>query len=175
MGLENIVGETWRLFLYVLPAMTANGAPVVASKFFGKGTPIDGGKYWRDGRRILGDGKTWEGFAAGVLAGALTGLLLGLLLGGVVERFSLGVLASVGAMVGDIVGSFVKRRLGLERGARAPLLDQLDFYVCTLLFLYFGGLRFELAPALLLGIIIIVLHMSTNYIAYILGMKDVPY
>ena len=175
MDLGELLRNTWSLLIYMLPAMTANGAPVVASKFFGQGTPIDGGRYWKDGRRLLGDGKTWEGFLAGTLTGILTGLILGLFLGDIVERVVLGLLAGLGAMMGDIVGSFIKRRLGLERGARAPLLDQLDFYVGALLFLYLGGLRFDWAAVLLLAVIVVILHMCTNYLAYIIGIKKVPY
>jgi len=48
----------------MLPAYVPNNVAVVA----GGGRPIDGGRTW-NGRRLLGDGKTWRGTAAGVLAG----------------------------------------------------------------------------------------------------------
>ncbi|MEM4865043.1 MAG: CDP-archaeol synthase, partial [Acidilobaceae archaeon] len=63
-------------FLFILPAMFANAIPVVF-----KGTrPIDGGRLFLDGRRILGDGKTWEGLMSGISAGSLVGGVLALIL-----------------------------------------------------------------------------------------------
>ena len=42
-------------FWFMLPAYVANPTAVV----FGGGRPIDAGRVLRDGRRFLGDGKTW--------------------------------------------------------------------------------------------------------------------
>ena len=53
----------------MLPAWLPN--PIAA--LFGGGRPIDGGRVLRDGYRVLGNGKTWRGFAAGVLAGLAIG------------------------------------------------------------------------------------------------------
>ena len=58
----------------MLPAYVPNNAAVL----FGGGPPIDGGRTM-GGSRILGDGKTWRGTAAGVLAGALLAVVLDLL------------------------------------------------------------------------------------------------
>ena len=55
-----------------LPAYVSNMMPV----FVGGGRPIDGGRAWRDGRRMLGDGKTWRGLLlAPLVATAFTGIL----------------------------------------------------------------------------------------------------
>ena len=53
------------------PAYVPNNAAVLA----GGGDPIAGGRAWR-GRRLLGDGKTWRGSAAGTLAGVALALVL---------------------------------------------------------------------------------------------------
>jgi len=53
-----------------LPAWIANASPVLG----GGGRAIDGGRFYRDGRRILGDGKTIRGFIVGIIFGVLTGL-----------------------------------------------------------------------------------------------------
>ncbi len=50
--LETIVIAFWAM----LPAYVPNNAAVLA----GGGRPIDGGRTW-DGKRVLGDGKTWRG------------------------------------------------------------------------------------------------------------------
>jgi CDP-diglyceride synthetase len=61
------VKSLWLLF----PMYAANGFPPLA-----KGEiPIDLNKNFFDGNRILGDGKTFEGFSLGLLAGFLIGAL----------------------------------------------------------------------------------------------------
>ena len=55
----------------MLPAYLPN--PVAA--LLGGGVPVDGGRNFRDGRRIFGDGKTFRGLFLGILAGIGLGLL----------------------------------------------------------------------------------------------------
>ena len=54
MYYEIILQALW----LILPAYVANASAVLV----GGGTPVDSGKNWKDGKRILGDGKTWRGF-----------------------------------------------------------------------------------------------------------------
>ncbi|MHA1975149.1 MAG: CDP-2,3-bis-(O-geranylgeranyl)-sn-glycerol synthase [Candidatus Hodarchaeales archaeon] len=61
--------------LFILPLWFGNASPTI----LGGGAPIDRGKYWRDGKRILGDGKTIRGFWAGTLVGGLLGMLVSIL------------------------------------------------------------------------------------------------
>src|SRR2546422_10015344 len=61
MALEEALLAFW----FLLPAYVANPMAVV----FGGGTPMDFGRALRDGRRILGDGKTWRGVARGGRSG----------------------------------------------------------------------------------------------------------
>jgi len=49
--------------LFIVPAYFSNAGMVIV----GGGKPIDGGKIWRDGRRILGDHKTTAGLVKGPL------------------------------------------------------------------------------------------------------------
>lgn len=67
--------------LYVfLPAYMANMSPVFSAKLVpGWTTPIDGGRMHRDGRRVLGDGKTWRGLVGGGILAGITAVLLGLI------------------------------------------------------------------------------------------------
>ncbi len=80
-------------------------------------SPLDLGRHFADGRRLLGSHKTVGGFALGVVAGALLGYLLG---------FSLPLSFASGSlsMTGDSLSSFVKRRLSLDDGSESPVLDQ---------------------------------------------------
>ncbi len=170
MDLVGAVKAILATLKYYLPAYVANGAPVV---FKGK-TPIDGGRYFIDGRRLLGDGKTWEGLIAGILAGTSTAAILSLILGEA-NLLILGFVASTSALLGDIAGSFIKRRMGIERGKPAPILDQLDFFVATTVGLYLMGVDLSLDVVFGLALVTLGLHKTTNYLAYKLGLKEVPW
>lgn len=131
-------------FWIVIPIYVANASAVIV----GGGTPIDFGKTWRDGRRILGDGKTWRGLLAGTFLGMTAGF--GLVVGaqylvmngysylGLTDfegfPFMILILFSLcfGALFGDIVESFFKRRIGRDRGQDWIPFDQLDFLVGAL-------------------------------------------
>ena len=107
------------LELFVMLVL-ANGAPVVAAGLLNGlwSAPVDGGRSWRDGRPILGKSKTWRGVVSGALACGLFSLITGL-------GFVFGVVFGVLGLVGDMLSSFIKRRLALASSARAVGLDQI--------------------------------------------------
>lgn len=111
--------------------VAANSAPVVAAWLAGRrgAWPLDGGLLLRDGQRLLGPHKTWRGLAAAVLAGGGAAAALGL-------SAWHGALAGAGAIAGDALSSFVKRRRRLGAGTWSPLLDQLPEAVLPLLLLW---------------------------------------
>jgi CDP-2,3-bis-(O-geranylgeranyl)-sn-glycerol synthase len=168
----------------MLPAYIPNNAAVLA----GGGRPIDGGRTL-GGSRLLGDGKTYRGTAVGTAAGALLAVLLnqlnpaaGDLLGTGLPRFPTLVLVALplGAMLGDIGASFLKRRTGRQRGAPFPGVDQLDFVVGALLLAFLAGPAWFLDSFTLpvLAVILVLtplLHVLTNGIAYAIGVKDEPW
>lgn len=164
----------------ILPAYLPNSAAVVV----GGGPPIDGGRTWRR-RRLLGDGKTWRGFLWGTLAGmglALGQNALAAVLSPALPTFPLPAIVSLplGAMLGDLTGSFLKRRTGRVRGAPLPVVDQLGFVIAAL------TLSLVVAPAWttttftlpVLAVVVVVtplLHLATNVGAYLLGLKHEPW
>ncbi|MEM0349623.1 MAG: CDP-2,3-bis-(O-geranylgeranyl)-sn-glycerol synthase [Candidatus Caldarchaeum sp.] len=159
---------------YIFPAYVANASPVVATKVLRKTRPIDCGRVFIDGRRIFGDGKTIEGFVVGVLAGFLVGFVMRFLwswLFGLLEVF----LLSLGALLGDVGGAFVKRRMGLKTGSPAPVLDQLSFLASALLLIHlFHGLPPWMDNATLASLFLftIFMHIATNSFAYLIGLKN---
>lgn len=168
----------------MLPAYIPNNVAVVA----GGGPPIDGGRSWR-GARILGDGKTWRGTAVGIIGGVLVGLLLNAIHGPVVDMLAISlpefplvaiVALATGAMLGDILASFIKRRTGRTRGSAFPGLDQLDFVVVSLVLVavvapaWFGAV-FTIPVLVVVLLLTPALHVSTNVIAYWLGLKAEPW
>ena len=152
---------------FFLPAYVANTSACI----FGKGRPIDFKKKFYDKRRILGDGVTIRGTASGVLCGTIVGALQ--------QEPVLGFLLSLGAMVGDMSGSFIKRRMGFERGAHAPILDQLNFVVGGLVFasliLPIGVFPLNLETVIILFVLTPFGHLMVNKTGYQLKMKDVPW
>ena len=155
---------------FILPAYFANATPVV----LGGGPPLDGGRRLGDGRRIFGDGKTVRGFVAGLVAGIIIGALQGVVKGSFSHYLSLGFLLALGALLGDLMGSFIKRRLGIERGGALPGLDQLGFVIIALLLASPVEVpSWQVIVAILL--ITPALHLATNFIGYKLGLKSRPY
>ena len=154
------MAETIYIFL---PAYIANATPVL----LGGGGALDGGRTWTDGEPILGDHKTVRGTISGLAAGTLTGLLQG-------EPLR-GVLLAVGAIGGDLIVSFVKRRLKLKPGALFPLADQMDFIVFAVLLLSI----FQPLPTWdrIIAILIATLpiHYLTNVLAWLLKLKANPW
>lgn len=161
---ENILIEALK---FIFPAYCANAVPVI----FGGGKPLDLGKNLPDGKPVFGKNKTFKGFFAGLIVGTLVGLGETL-----VFHFPLtfGFLLSLGALLGDLAGAFLKRRLGFEPGAKLLIADQLDFV--------FGAFLFSvlvLPPSLIVMFVVVLItppiHLSTNYIAYKLGVKSKPW
>jgi CDP-2,3-bis-(O-geranylgeranyl)-sn-glycerol synthase len=176
--LETVVTALWAM----LPAYLPNNVAVVA----GGGRPIDGGRTWGDGR-VLGDGKTWRGGAVGVgvgviLAGALNAVRPADLFGTAPPEFPVTATVALpaGAMLGDVAASFLKRRTGRERGAAFPIVDQLDFVAGALVLAalaapaWFGDV-FTLPVVIAVVLLTPALHLGTNLIAYLLGLKSDPW
>ncbi|MCI4333257.1 MAG: CDP-2,3-bis-(O-geranylgeranyl)-sn-glycerol synthase [Thermoplasmata archaeon] len=177
----------------LLPAMIANATATLPK---GRGPPMDFGRVWkRDGRRVLGTSKTWSGFWFGTLFAVPFGLLEAYLIliappnlaivpsygPTVLAAVPLVVLLSAGAMTGDALGSFVKRRLGRESGARTLLLDQLPFVLLPIaigLLVYpsvFVATFFSLEALAWVLIYTLGLHAAFNYVGYWAGLKKVPW
>jgi CDP-2,3-bis-(O-geranylgeranyl)-sn-glycerol synthase len=166
----------------MLPAYVPN--PVAA--LLGGGTPIDLRKNYSDGNRIFGEGKTYRGLFYGILAGILTGLFLIWIdnrfpLASLPQHTLLSVtLLATGALLGDLVKSFFKRRFGKERGTKWPVADQYDLVAGAFLLLLIGDPAWLFATVTLpvfLTVLIITpgLHRATNIIGYMFRIKEVPW
>ncbi|MCC6045838.1 MAG: CDP-2,3-bis-(O-geranylgeranyl)-sn-glycerol synthase [Ignisphaera sp.] len=171
-----------RILWFLLPAYVANGTPVVTARLLQKlgfqRHPIDFGKKFVDGRRILGDSKSWEGLITGILTGTLAGYMQSLyqLIKAPTNFVIVGFVLSIGAMIGDILGAFIKRRLGLNPGEPVLLLDQLLFIITALgLSTILNLLKLSLFEWLMAITLTFILHIITNFLAYVVGLKDVPW
>jgi len=177
-------------FWLILPAYIANASALL----LGGGLPIDFGKKWNDGNRILGNGKTWRGLFIGTFIGMTSGFGFS-----IISKFAFNIdfpikindftgfplmiliLFSLcfGALMGDIIESFFKRRIGKKRGENWIPFDQLDFILGVLFFSFImsGFLQFLnltkenwfLASFSLYHIIILLIftpfiHLFANYV-----------
>ncbi len=155
---------------FFLPAYVAN----TSAGLFGDGRPLDFGRNFSDGRRLLGDGVTVRGFASGVFVGVLAGVVQGFLETRIMEKVFLAFLLSFGALAGDAAGSFIKRRVDKPRGSPLFPLDQLNFVVGGLFFASFIEV-ISLGAMAVLFILTPVGHLGVNKLGYHLKMKDVPW
>jgi CDP-2,3-bis-(O-geranylgeranyl)-sn-glycerol synthase len=160
---------------FIFPAYCANAAPVI----FGGGPQMDFGKKFSDGKPILGSHKTFRGFLAGLIVGTLVAVVQTLLYEQVLfeygSQFSysilLGFMLSLGALVGDLVESFAKRRLDRPPGSSLQIADEIDFVLGAFLF------SLPISPPSWLAVLIILLitipiHQITNLGAALLNMKN---
>jgi uncharacterized protein len=100
--------------------IVTNAAPLLSTGFCPKGNrrPLDSGRRLADGHPILGKNKTLCGLLSGIGAAGALSLLIGLPL-------SMCMLIAGTSLLGDLLTSFIKRRLGLAEGQTAHLLDHL--------------------------------------------------
>lgn len=181
----------WAIWI-MIPAYIPNPAAALV----GGGTPIDFGKCAKDGNRIFGDGKTWRGLIGGILIGIVFGLVQIFL----VDTFHWDFLPqhtpitvcalATGSLLGDLIKSYFKRRLGKDRGTKWPIADMYDMVVgslvlMTIVLLVTGNIgwfadNFDSIGqgiGVLAAILIVspLLHRGTNIIGYLLGLKKVPW
>ena len=158
MNLNTVLNSIW---IY-LPAYFANATPVA----LGGGPALDGGEKWLDGKPFLGSHKTLRGCIFGTLAGLIIGVIQGNPLAGLTQGF--------GAILGDLIGSFLKRRLDIAPGASLPILDQIDF-ILTAILISQPFTRATFTEMTVITIVTIPIHYLVNYISWMTKMKDHPW
>jgi len=154
---------------FIFPAYCANAIPVVT----GGGLPLDFGKKFFDGKPIFGKNKTFQGFFSGLAVGITVGFAESLFFE---YHIFFGLFLSLGALLGDLAGAFIKRRFGLAPGDLLPVVDQVDFIIGAILFslpICLPALSWERVVAVL--IITPPIHLLTNFAAYKLGLKNNPW
>ena len=168
-----IIQSLW----FIVPAYATNGFPPVMQ---GR-CALDCKRVFR-GKRLFGDGKTWEGTLGGIIIGSLVGMIqvlyqsrieyLGLNLP--VMTMPLVIALCTGTMAGDVLGSFVKRRANIERGDSAPLMDQEGFLLMAFIFAVFA---YQLSIPIVITLLIITppIHWASNVCGYYMKFKKHPW
>lgn len=164
-----------KLVIILLPMYVANSTAML----FGGRFPIDFGKNFFDKRPVFGPGKTFSGAFTGIFFGSVTAFLIQFFFAQEALLISpkyllFGILLSTGSIVGDIAGSFFKRRNNIPPGKHVLFLDQLDFVVGALIFgsIVYVPTFFE---TIIIGAVTLVSHKLSNFIAFKVKLKKVPW
>jgi CDP-2,3-bis-(O-geranylgeranyl)-sn-glycerol synthase len=172
---------------FFLPAYLANMTPPLvrnAKIFDFLAVPVDFGGSWR-GKRIFGDHKTWRGVAGAIIVGMGVALLqwwlykfnwaveLSLLDYKSVNLWTFSLLFAGGAVAGDLVAAFIKRRMALAPGASFIPWDQTNYVIGSFVFLgrYVG--RYLTGDLLVWGTVFVMtffIHLLFNRFGYDVGL-----
>ena len=173
---------------FFLPAGIANGTPVIVSKipFLKKlEYQLDFGLKFR-GERVLGSHKTIRGLIAGVSMAIVTAFLQKLAYDNSVfiRDFSAidfndinillyAFLSGLGAIAGDSIKSFFKRRVNIKPGKAWIPFDQIDYIFGGILFVL-PYIQLDIIYYVLIFILYLIIHPITTVIGYYIKLKDSP-
>ena len=157
------------VFRLLLLLAAANGAPVIATKVFARrfDAPIDFGYRLPDGNALFGPGKTVRGLLVAVMATTLAGFFLGVPL-------STGVSIALLSMLGDLISSFIKRRLGLRPHGQAFGLDQIPEALLPLLVLQ-DRLGFSMIDITFIVGVFTAGEVILSRLLFRMGIRETPY
>ena len=167
------------IFWFLLPAGMANMAPIIFNRLPLLNVPVDFGRQWR-GKPIFGPHKTYRGFFVGVVL-AIGFVYLqkwlaphigsyNLVNYQTINLIGLGFLLGFGALTGDLLKSFAKRRVGRRSGQSWVPFDQIDWVVGALVASSLVA-NFTLQQVLLALIVFCLLHPVSNLVGYALKFK----
>jgi CDP-2,3-bis-(O-geranylgeranyl)-sn-glycerol synthase len=147
--------------------------------------PLDFYKEFQ-GIRIFGDHKTIRGLISGIILAIIVAYAQkAIYLGnpGLQSAFAVdyrfidplvfGFLAGAGALMGDALKSFFKRRTAIKPGDTWFPFDQTDYIIGGLVCISFYT-RFTLEQYILIAILYFGLHLLSTYVGYLLKLKKSP-
>lgn len=159
--------------LAIVQALTllavANTIPVIATKLLGArfAWPLDFGFTFFDGRPLFGQSKSIRGLALSIVGTAAVAPIIGL-------QAKTGALLAAIALSGDLMSSFVKRRLNLPSGSRATGLDQIPESLLPLL-VFSRMLQLTLVDIAVITVIFFIGELLLSQLFYKLHLRDRPY
>ena len=153
----------------LLLLLAANGAPVVGKRLLGEhlAGAIDGGRKFIDGRAIFGTSKTWRGLALSLATTVFVAELLG-------YSWLFGLAFASLSMAGDLISSFIKRRLDIPPSGRFLGLDQIPEAALPLLVCQ-QPLGLDLLDVTLLTAVFCAGSLALSRVMFRLGIRDQPY
>lgn len=159
----------WLILQLTFLLILANGSPVLAKRIFGDrfSYPVDAGLVLNDRRPLFGPSKTIRGVLSSVIVTSTGSLLIG-------QGLAMGMLVAVAAMIGDLISSFLKRRLEYPASSRATGLDQIPESLLPLLASrYFVPMSvFDMAATLT---IFVIGEIILSPLLHLARIRDKPY
>lgn len=149
--------------------VVSNGAPILINKALGKrwAWPADNKLKLHDGHRLFGNTKTWRGLCSAMFFTALAAILIG------IEPLT-GLLFGALAMTGDLLASFIKRRMSYTESTRARGLDTVPESLLPILLLK-EPLALSLFDIILIVALFFLIEESISPILYRLHIRKRPY
>jgi CDP-diglyceride synthetase len=142
---------------------------VIATKILGTvlARPLDGGMTLADGQPLFGHSKTIRGVVLSIVVTTLGAPWIGL-------DWTIGLLISAMAMIGDLFSSFTKRRMKLAPGSMALGLDQtpealLPAFACRWI------LPITVVDIVLVTALFFIGELVASRALYTLKIRDRPY
>lgn len=153
------------LFLIVI----ANGAPIVIRVILDDDfdLAVDFGQKLPDNNRIFGPSKTWRGIFAAMLATAFAAWLIGI-------SPETGLLVAVYAVLGDLLSSFIKRRLAMQPSSMALFLDQIPESLLPA-YMMMHVFNLDISSVFLLVLIFVIIELVLSHVLYSWGVRKKPY
>ncbi len=153
----------------LLLIIIANGVPILIRRLLNNhfNLAIDFGQCLTDNHRLFGPSKTWRGFLASLFATTISAGVLGL-------SAETGMLVATYAIAGDLVSSFIKRRLAMAPSSMAPLLDQLPESLLPAVMLK-EVFHLDMSAVILLVLIFVIIDFLLSHILYRYGVRKKPY
>jgi hypothetical protein len=186
--LLRLLAQTLYLFAPLLLAAALSGLVMRRDWLHALYRPIDSGVKWR-GQPLLGRTKTWRGIVVAVI-GCIVGVAcqryllaphmqaVALLDYASVDVFGFGAALGLGATLGELPNSFVKRRLGIGSGQTSHGPHAVLFYVwdqLDLLTLVWPMIAAWVKPTLALVAmsiaVALVLHPLTSVLGFVIGAR----
>jgi CDP-2,3-bis-(O-geranylgeranyl)-sn-glycerol synthase len=168
-----------QIIYFFLPAALANMSPVIFKSIPFLNYPIDLNIRFKE-KPLFGENKTYRGFFFGILIAIFTVYIqkilypymtiISLINYNEINIFLLGFLLGFGALFGDLLKSFFKRRLSIKPGQSWIPFDQIDWVIGAILLInLYINLSFKeiLISIILLGS----LHPLVNILSYTLKIQ----
>ncbi len=161
--------QVWVIVQLLVLLLVANGTPVIAKRLLGNrlSCPLDQGVKLSDGQYLFGRSKTVRGLLLAIVMTSAAAPAIGL-------EWEIGALVGSTAMAGDLLSSFLKRRLRLPPSSQAVGLDQVPealfpFLICRPL------LDLTWAAVVVGVVIFFISGLVLSRILYRLGVRGHPY
>ncbi len=160
----------YSLLLLLASGMIANMVPVLVRM-----------RFWNASinEHLFGKNKTWRGFLSAILFGSLSYYFISQTgawgaPSPLKQALAIGFLFSFGAILGDLVESYIKRKKGIPPGEAWIPWDQIDFVIGIIILtypIYFYGMK-EIIPMLLIGGFLSTLAHRFSYLVRLINTKQ---